>query len=559
MIKTDLNVLLESISTISAVQSQIIANEKKIQCYAETLEIVAQYFKVSHREAFMFSLVFTSSFGDKKFSFANYAEFSSNSVTNIIIYREELETLCTKGILKKVNSYYGDSLLDVKYFVDSVIILNILDKKPFSKQKKKEPDIYSLLMKIYNIIEKMGEYNSSTKFICKEASELLLANKHMPVVKAILELKLKPDHNLIYIYILWNALDCNQETNASCLLNIIYTDAGSKIRVMQSLINGSNQLIKQDLIEACESLFSKDMELKLTQTSISLFKQFGISLAKAKKQFETLIKPGAILPKDLIFRDTEIKQLASLKELLKKDSLENITQALKKLNKASGVTALFYGGSGTGKTETVLQMARESGREIMKVDISQAKSMWYGQSEKIVKKIFTEYTSFRKESDRVPILFINEADALISKRTNLSISQASNTENTVQNILLEELENFDGILIATTNLIQNFDSAFDRRFLFKIHFPEPDCEIRAKIWQSKIPTLNTQESLQLASQFKLSGGNIENIATKLIIEEAIYGHSLPFEKITELCSNELLNRKTQAQPIGFKQWNTKIL
>lgn len=321
---------------------------------------------------------------------------------------------------------------------------------------------------------------------------------------------------------------------------------------MQSLIDGSNQLIKQDLIETCESLFMTDMQLKLTETSIDLLSKNGITLAKAKKQFETVIKPSAIPPKELIFNEAEVKQLASLKELLKKESFESLTQALKKMNMPSGVTALFYGGSGTGKTETVLQMARESGREIMKVDISSSKSMWYGQSEKLVKKIFTEYAVLQRESERVPILFINEADALLSKRSTLSVSQTSNTENTVQNILLEEIEKFSGILIATTNLIQNFDSAFDRRFLFKVHFPEPDCEIRAKIWQSKIPALNTQESLMLASQFKLSGGHIENIATKLIIEEAIYGQKLPLEKITELCNNELLSRQAKTQPIGFK-------
>ncbi len=552
MVKTDRKSLLKSIDTIFLVKNQILANEQKLQTYGESLEVIAQYFKITHREAFIFALTFVNSFGESKISFSNLAELSPSSATDILLYREELEALCATGILRKTNSYNGDPLFDVKYSADSIVILNILDKKPFGKQTKKEPDIYSLLMKIYKMIECMQDQYGCTNFIAAEVADILLANKHMPVVKAILAMKLKPDYNLIYIYTLWNSLDCNRETDASLLLNSIYSNAGSKIRVMQSLIDGSNELIKQDLIETCESLFATDMQLKLTETSIELLSKNGITLAKAKKQFETVIKPSAIPPKELIFKEAEVKQLASLKELLKKESFESLTQALKKMNMPSGVTALFYGGSGTGKTETVLQMARESGREIMKVDISQAKSMWYGQSEKLVKKIFTEYKDFEKESERVPILFINEADALLSKRSNLSVSQTSNTENTVQNILLEELENFTGILIATTNLIQNFDSAFDRRFLFKVHFPEPDCEIRAKIWQSKIPALNTQESLMLASQFKLSGGHIENIATKLIIEEAIYGQKLPLEKITELCNNELLSRNTKTQPIGFK-------
>src|SRR5690606_29460031 len=104
------------------------------------------------------------------------------------------------------------------------------------------------------------------------------------------------------------------------------------------------------------------------------------------------------------------------------------------------------------------------------------------------------------EEEHAPILFFNEADALISKRKDVGISATGETENRIQNILLEELENFRGILIATTNLVNNLDSAFDRRFLFKVEFQQPDLEVRSKIWKQKLPHLSSEDSSLLASQ-----------------------------------------------------------
>jgi SpoVK/Ycf46/Vps4 family AAA+-type ATPase len=128
-------------------------------------------------------------------------------------------------------------------------------------------------------------------------------------------------------------------------------------------------------------------------------------------------------------------------------------------------------------------LAIDTNREIMKVEISQSKSMWFGESEKIIKRIFTDYKAFAKESKQTPILLFNEADAILSKRNAAGSSNVAQTENAIQNILLEEFENFEGILIATTNLASNLDTAFERRFLYKVQFQKPSVNIRAKIWK----------------------------------------------------------------------------
>ena len=139
----------------------------------------------------------------------------------------------------------------------------------------------------------------------------------------------------------------------------------------------------------------------------------------------------------------------------------NYRKALERNGLSKGVTAIFYGAPGTGKTETVYQLAKKTGRDICMVELSQTKSKWFGESEKRVRQIFVDYAEMLRNCDREPILFINEADGLFSKRGNVggNSSSSDHTVNTMQNILLQCLEDFEGILVATTNLNGNLDKA----------------------------------------------------------------------------------------------------
>ena len=177
--------------------------------------------------------------------------------------------------------------------------------------------------------------------------------------------------------------------------------------------------------------------------------------------------------------------------------------------------------------------------------------MWFGESEKIIKRIFTEYQQYAEECEHTPILFLNEADAIISKRKDSSSSNVAQTENAIQNIILEELENFKGILFATTNLIQNLDSAFERRFLFKVELKNPEEMVKEKIWKSKLPKLKPSEYKVLAQKYNFSGGQIENIVRKNEINEIINGNKIDFSSIQEFCNTELLKKMNNRTAIGF--------
>ena len=245
--------------------------------------------------------------------------------------------------------------------------------------------------------------------------------------------------------------------------------------------------------------------------------------------------------------DNEIERLVSL---LGKENLPAIQSRLEQAGMRKGIACLFYGAPGTGKTETVLQIARRTGRDIMQVDIAGMRDKYVGESEKNIKAVFQRYRDVCRQCEVLPILFFNEADALINKRTENISHSVDKMDNAMQNIILQELEDLDGILIATTNLTSNLDKAFERRFLFKVEFHKPDTDVKAKIWSSMIGDITEDDALQLAKCYDFSGGQIENIARKHTIDHILTGEPVFLADIERYCQAEEFNHKSR-QRIGF--------
>ena len=172
----------------------------------------------------------------------------------------------------------------------------------------------------------------------------------------------------------------------------------------------------------------------------------------------------------------------------------------------------------------------------MVVDVPQIKSKWVGESEKNIKGLFDQYRALVNKASVAPILLFNEADAIIGTRKSGASSAVDKMENTIQNIILQEMETLDGIMIATTNLEENLDPAFERRFLYKLKFVKPDASVRTYIWKSMIPELTEADAQAIASQYDFSGGQIENVARRYTVDC--------------LSSDEQLMKKNQRR-IGF--------
>jgi SpoVK/Ycf46/Vps4 family AAA+-type ATPase len=190
--------------------------------------------------------------------------------------------------------------------------------------------------------------------------------------------------------------------------------------------------------------------------------------------------------------------------------------------KKSGIDAriIFYGPPGTGKTLTAHSLGRSLKRQILSFDCSKILSMYVGESEKNVRKIFDTYRDLTRQTKTEPILLLNEADQFLSSRSSGVGSSADQMHNQMQNIFLEQIEKFEGILIATTNLLENIDTAFSRRFNYKIEFKKPNISQRKKLWKMMLPQHADYEEafdIDALAKYNVTGGQIN-----LIIKNTAY-------------------------------------
>lgn len=267
-----------------------------------------------------------------------------------------------------------------------------------------------------------------------------------------------------------------------------------------------------------------------------------------------LVKHQDIVPKDLFYNPADQKNIDGIANLLKPDQYNRVQAELANSHMRGSVNILLYGAPGTGKTEGVLQLARRSGRDLFMVDFSQIRDMYVGNSEKNTKRVFDEYRKLVQESQVAPILFINEADGLLCRRQTNVTQTSQRVDNTMQNIILQEMETLPGIMICTTNLATNLDDAFERRFIVKIGIERPNTEVRARIWQSMMPHLSHDQALALANDFDLAGGNMENVARKQTMEKVLYNQEVSMDRLRELCQLELISTesdKGNRKKIGF--------
>lgn len=336
-------------------------------------------------------------------------------------------------------------------------------------------------------------------------------------------------------------------------LQDVYSANMSK-RKAKAMADGTSFLIEHDFLKVDKNESISDSHIGLTDKAKEILLGEDLCLYEKKFSARDMIEPEKINNVKLFYSSENQKQIDTLADYLSPDHFKSIQESLKEKGMKVGFSVLLHGAPGTGKTETVYQIAKKTDRRIIKVDASKSKSCWFGESEKLVKDIFDRYKSICKKAitngENIPILLFNEADAVFSKRKDVTSGNVAQTENAIQNIILGEMENLEGILIATTNLTDNFDSAFERRFLYKICFDQPTEDVRYAIWENRISTL-PESSISKLAKHELSGGQIDNIIRKATMDEILTGELPCFEKLNELCSEEKIINSSAVSRIGF--------
>jgi SpoVK/Ycf46/Vps4 family AAA+-type ATPase len=519
------------------------------------LKLLSEYFKVSPMQSFFTSMVFALNYKGITVDYNDLMQYFDCNPMRVLEFSDDFESLCSKGIFIKQKSTNRVKLSGAndQYTVNEKVSEAILRNKPMPDVENEiYKDVNELLETISNLMEQGYNQEISTNHILLQSKKIISSNLHFPIIKRVSSFGFIMPDSLLYLYLIWRSISGSESIEIEKSLTSIFQISSVRITYLTKLLSGDNNLIKNNLIEIVPARFLNDSELKLTDHSLSILTECEIKHFINRKKRDNVITPSDISPKQLIYNECERRQIDVLRDLLDETKFTETQSRLRSKGLPHGITVLLFGVAGTGKTELAKQLALSTNRKIMKVEISQSKSMWYGESEKVVKRIFTDYRTFAKECERTPILLFNEADAIISKRREIGNSNISQTENTIQNILLEELENFEGILLATTNLAKNLDTAFERRFLFKIEFKKPDMILKVQLWKLKLSTLNDTECEELAMKFDFSGGQIDNIVRKNEIHEIIQGSTASFNTILDFCKEESLEKGNRVN-IGFSK------
>jgi len=514
---------------------------------ARPLKHIADKLELTKEQSAILSL-FVDRSSDSCIRISEFATFLECSTTRILRYMKDIDVLENKGLVVCNRERNGISYKMPWDVIDA-----------FKRDEKYTPHDYSglscdeLFSVLAEIMEMRDDSELSTEAAVNRIVGLLEKNKQLIFVQKMNELDLFEDDEILLILFCHLFVNNNDDDIRYHDLSFFY-DHKSEWNLIKRHLNNNHHIIQfKELIEYNnDNGFVNRESFRLTwKAKEMLFPELNLDSMNQDKDRNNVIKHEEIVEKQLYYDNEVAARVVDLAQLLNELQYHEICTNLKSKGYRCGFTCLFYGAPGTGKTETVLQLARQTGRDIIQVNISEIKSMWVGESEKNIKRVFDKYRMKVNNSTVAPILLFNEADAIIGKRQEGAEHAVEKMENSIQNIILQEMENLNGILIATTNLVQNMDKAFERRFLYKIKFNKPTIEARMQIWRTMLPDLREAVIQTLAERYDFSGGQIENVARHYAIDTVLHGNA-SLETLMAHCDGERLEQK-ESHKIGFNK------
>jgi AAA ATPase len=478
---------------------------------------------------------------------SDIAEFLQCTTIQIIKCMNDVDQLVRREYILK-----REDERQIAFRVPIDVIEALTNNEAFVVKAKTNLSATELMMELETVFEMRKDKELSYEQTASKIQCLLEHNTHLAFSRKLREYDLnEEDQTLLVLFCHLFANNDDDEIRFHDIEFLFRKNQWNRIKCMLNVKCHTLQYLQ--LIEYGNDNGLADREtFRLTrQAKRELLSE--LNLSSMSQACKGMIKAKDVVAKQLFYEKDTQQQIAELEDLLDEKRYHQIHSRMKEAGFRCGFTCLFYGAPGVGKTETVLQLARKTGRNIIQVNVEQIKSMWVGESEKNIKALFDNYRNQVESQSLAPILLFNEADAVIGMRHKGAERATDKMENALQNIILQEMERIDGILIATTNLVQNFDKAFERRFLYKVKFNAPSIQTRRHIWQSIMPEICEETASWLASHYNLSGGQIENVARRYAINTILYGP--PTEELPTLCKcSENESKETYGiSQIGFSK------
>ena len=512
---------------------------------APEIGLLADSYGITERQAVLFCICMEH--GPRRVDFGDIARHLDLSNIRVLSYASDIDALVHRRLIRYRDVNDADS-----FDVCQPVIKALKRNEAYALPRRMGLDCMELFEYINMLYDDLNNDAVSASGLQEELQQLFADNPQIGFVQQLKELYLGDEDLLLLVLFCHLLINKDDNDIRFSQMEGVFGEVSQYHRAKAELRSGEHSLIKRNLIEhRSEDGIADTTRYRLTahakRTLLAEMKLNGL-----EEKIADVLAHATLTHKPLYYPEPIERQVTELASFFDPERYAQIRERMQQRGFRQGFACLFYGGPGTGKTETVYQLARQTGRDIMVVDVPQIKSKWVGDSEKNIKALFDRYRELVKRSEVAPILLFNEADAIIGIRKNGATNAVDKMENTIQNIILQEMESLDGILIATTNLADNLDSAFERRFLYKIRFDKPDASVRGLIWQQMIPDLTTTDATTLAAAYDFSGGQIENIARKHAIHAVLHGEPESLlHTLQGYCATEKLDSKSAVKRIGF--------
>lgn len=298
--------------------------------------------------------------------------------------------------------------------------------------------------------------------------------------------------------------------------------------------------ISVELTEKGYNFFFKEMDNQMLKILRSKTRHTSLPITQYK----------SINAIELFFNDEFQDELDVVAQLLTQQTFKIYQKKISKNTRMAGLTFLFHGFAGTGKTELVYNLAKKTKRNIVKIQVTDIASKWVGQSEQNLLRVFEDYRLLVENEAQAPILFLNECDQLINKRVDITGSVDS-MSNALQNIFLEQMETFPGILVGTTNLVNNMDTAFERRWTYKIAFDKPNRSTQGKIWKAQLPQLPSYVIDKLTQLYDFTPAEINNVIKRFEVNQMLFPEQDEIKTLLKMGKTETFSTKP-FKSIGFE-------
>ena len=501
-----------------------------------------------------FGWIVQVSFDQVKLSEVSKLELINSSISLSSAYLKMLENGSNDFILPEIKNYsdHLEYLQDQFFRIDLAQQLNVV-RKNFDVNSPSSNRLKSKLILLENRIKE----------------RIKVTNNAIMLVDFFKDNDLNEQEQTLFLALLKEEYSGGDGSlrDMNSLIELISSDDYEKIKY-RSLLEESSTLVSKSLVDYDEVLtpfgginrnfyIPDEVLYKIshpTKKSTNVGKIKLDTIIKEQEMFELISTTKSL--DDVVLNEKTKETLDALLKQVDKNVINRLKQwGIKDKKRGIEAKIIFYGVAGTGKTLTALALARSLKKEVLSFDCSKILSMYIGESEKNVRSIFDKYYELRTQTKSEPVLLLNEADQFLSARASGGVSSSDKMHNQMQNIFLEQIERFDGILIATTNLLENLDKAFSRRFNYKIEFVKPNKAQRLDLWKKLIPaSLPLEENFDMdeLSKYELTGGQIElvikNTAYKIAVsDEPIF----KVENFKEQITKEQKGQFDSETKVGF--------